>query len=111
MCENTRFLGLAIDSQLRWKKHVESLSTDSASIGYTLRIIARSTTSKLDLIPIMFVAKFAVKSCVRSAFRLHSRTSCKNLFKEYKILTLPAIYYLSTRFLFMKTTNFLKTKR
>lgn len=109
-----KFLGLALDAELKWKKQVDivcnkihrfsfplykltkTASRDtalSAYFGYVdsvarygLLIWGNSTHSKRAFI--------AQKKCIRSICGAGPRDSCRPLFKKLKVLPLPCLYIL-----------------
>lgn len=113
-CQSSKFLGLHIDSQLNWKDHVEHLASKLSSFCYALRVISRTINIEAALSAyyayVYSRIKYGVifwgcsveserifklqKSCLRSIFGLQSRDSCRNIFKNYNVLTLPAVYVL-----------------
>lgn len=109
---NTRFLGVILDSQLAWKPHIWDLASKLSSFVYALRTIANSVNCHTALTAyyayihskirygIIFWGNsveapriFKIqKSCLRAIFHMRKMDSCKKVFKEYGILTVPAIY-------------------
>jgi exonuclease III len=109
-----RFLGIQIDSNVRWKQHInnlckkiyqyvyvlkrlkETVSQQSALIAYhayvssNLRygIIHWGNAAACDLMP-LFKAQ---KKTVRALFKVNQQTSCRPLFKKLGLLTLCSIY-------------------
>ena len=110
--DHTKFLGIEIDSELNWKEHVQYLAKKISSFTYALRIVSNSVNEEAALTAyysyvnsritygIIFWGNSAdsprifrlQKSCIRSIFHLRKRESCRELFKEKHILTLPSLY-------------------
>ena len=110
--ESAKFLGIQIDQYLRWDKHVERLKADlnKALFGIKrIRFICNQRTALLSyhamfhslisygtliwgnctLAPELFILQ---KKALRAIFNLPSDASCRTLFREAKIMTLPSIY-------------------
>lgn len=110
----TKFLGVMIDSQLNWKSHINYLASKISSFNYALRIISQSVTIKASLCAyfayVQSWLRYGVifwgnsveakrifilqKYCLRSVFNLNRTDSCRNIFLNNKILTLPGLYVL-----------------
>lgn len=110
--EHTKFLGLELDSTLNWKEHVDMLTRKISSMVYALRITSSQVhieaalsvyhayiASRLSYGIIFWGNSVDVnrvfviqKSCIRSIFKLRRRDTCRNVFKQYRILTLPGLY-------------------
>lgn len=109
---HARFLGVELDDLLNWKEHINLLAKKISGIIYALRTVssqvhieaALSTyhayiASRLSYGIIfwgnsteayrIFVLQ---KSCLRAMFNLGRRQTCSEVFKKYKILTLPSLY-------------------
>lgn len=114
--QNSKFLGLTIDTYLNWEGHISHLCKNLSSsaflfsklttycnrktllacyYGYVYsrikyNIIAWGSADQY-LINRVFLLQ---KRLVRIIFKLKSTNSCKPLFKEHKILTVPCIIIL-----------------
>jgi hypothetical protein len=115
---STKFLGLYIDSGLTWKSHVEHLCSKISSKLYLLRYLSSYCTFQIMLtsyygliFPYLnygialwgscskkdFQRLFVIqKKVLRIVGKINSRESCKPLFQQNNILTLPSIYILET---------------
>lgn len=110
----TKFLGLHLDNALSWECHVNALCKKLASSCYVLYGLS-SITSKSVLLSYYYAQFYSrIKYCVifwglsqhadrifklqkraiRNITGLRSSSSCRGMFKELKILTLPSIYIL-----------------
>lgn len=109
-----RFLGLDVDSSLGWRSHVDGLARQLCAYRYGLRVVSRtvSVDAALDVYHacvnsrlrygVVFWANsveaeriFKIqKACLRAIFNLNQRDSCKQYFKQNKLLTLTSIFVL-----------------
>lgn len=117
--ENLSFLGVNIDRNLNWSSHVEKISPMIARYGYALRTIrmigldaaltayhayvhsrirygiifwGRSTEAQR-----VFLLQ---KRCLRIIFGMNQYETCRNIFKNFNILTLYGLYiYESVMFI------------
>lgn len=110
--DSAKFLGIQIDQHLRWDTHAERLKTElkKALFGIKrIRFICNERTALLSyhamfhslisygtliwgdctLAPDLFILQ---KKAVRAIFNLPPDASCKTLFREANIMTLPSIY-------------------
>lgn len=107
-----RFLGLEIDSSLKWNNHISNVCTKISSLCYVLRhlkkfvndfvlksfyfaqiqsvlaygLICWGTQTQISKVFVM------QKRAIRIMFELGPRVSCKPIFKREKILPLPCLY-------------------
>lgn len=122
-CVN-KFLGLYIDSKLRFESHVSFLSKKLASNCYAIRVISNNLdvvaarTAYFSLIEAhlrygicfwgncpqyLFMALFILqKRAVRYMCKAKMRDSCRPLFLLHHILTLPCLFLLETSCLIFK---------
>jgi len=111
---STKFLGLTIDSTLSWKRHILDLSTKLNKAGYAIRAV-KSLMSLKALKTIYFSYFHAImsygvifwgNSCISNGiFKIQKRImiltnnskrdSCRPIFKQLQILTLPSQYIYS----------------
>jgi hypothetical protein len=115
---SANFLGVLVDSHLKWDEHVRALSAKLAGSLYVLRefgflgnvglskliyfslfeshirysIVLWGSSSKKHLNCIFKYQKRAI----RSIAGVPPRTSCCNLFKNLQIMTVPSIYIFET---------------
>ena len=109
---NTKFLGVLVDSLFNWKKHAEFI-LNKLNSAYFAILQLRSLLNKNALISIYYSLVYtyltygvflwgdsvysnriflAQKRIIRLIFRLKGTETCKLVFKTYKLLTLPSIY-------------------
>lgn len=107
-----KFLGINVDQFLRWNKHIESLKPKLSNVIFGIKKIRELSDEKTALLAYygMFHSIISYgtilwgnatmchdifilqKKAVRAVFKLRKRTSCKEYFKEKKIMTVPSIY-------------------
>lgn len=107
-----KFLGLQLDSALNWKDHVNMLASRISGMTYALRTISREVHIEAAISAyyayvgsritygIIFWGNSVEadrifklqKSCLRGVFGLGARDSCRPVFEEHGILSLPALY-------------------
>jgi hypothetical protein len=125
--ECVKFLGVRIDSALNWKQELESIQNAIHSACYALRSLRDDLTvgqlrtvyyalveSRLRY-SIMFwgnsylyninKALVAQKRAIRSFLRLPQRASCREHFKNLRILTVPSLYVLVLLTVFVKNIS------
>lgn len=122
-------LGLTLDSNLNWKKHIECTRAKLSQFIYALSILKRNTdyntalsayyayayswlnygiilwgesTDFLDL----FIQQ---KKCIRILMNIDQRDSCRPHFIKQQILTLPAIYILQSCIFVRKNRHLFKS--
>ncbi len=110
--EATKFLGLSIQSNLKWNVHITELNTKLSSLCYAFRILSNSVS--LHAARCVYFANvhsrlrygiifWGSSSCSIQTFRLQKkiirimkkclpRDSCKPLFIELGILPLPCLF-------------------
>lgn len=129
--KNVKFLGIMMDDCLNWNSHCETLITKLNSISYLIRSL-KSVMSKVQLIslyhayvdsrlrygiclwgnstlsPDVFIVQ---KRILRAMAGLSSTCSCRNVFKEYKVLTVVSVLiYELCVYVFNHKTKFIKNK-
>lgn len=114
--KNTMFLGVQMDSAMRWNAHIDHLCPKLLSCCYVLRKFMNTQNYELGLT--IYHALFASKmtyaievwgSCstaslqrvliiqkraIRALAKLPPRHTCKHAFKALQILTVPSVYIL-----------------
>lgn len=128
--ESIKFLGIHIDSKLNWKTHIELLSKRISSSSYALYKLSSvvnietlltayyGTVESILRFGIIFWANSTNKDfifkrqkrCIRSMFNLHVTDSCRPLFIEHKILTLPSLYIFEMALFVRKHTHLFPCK-
>lgn len=116
--DSVKFLGIFLDSNLKWSLHIDLLSKKLASACYAIRSVSKelnlasskltyfslfeshlryglpfwgsSTAAQLDVI---FKLQ---KRAIRYLFGLRRTTHCRSYFKDHGILTLSSLYILET---------------
>jgi hypothetical protein len=109
------FLGYQLQDSLKWDKHVISLIGKLSYSVYAIRVL-RGITSVQSILSVYhgyFVSrvKYSIlfwgsmngllqavfktqKNAIRAIEGVQRRESCKPLFKKYRLLTVPALYFL-----------------
>lgn len=109
-----KILGIVVECDIRWGRHVHELSKKLNSVAYSMRVIKRYVSnSVLRLVyyscfvsrvrfGILFWGASSIsdlngvfviqKRAVRLLFDIPNRTSCRGVFKRYRLLTVAAIY-------------------
>jgi hypothetical protein len=110
--KTTKFLGLHIDNDLKWKSHIDHICNKLSSYSFALRQLRNITNTDALLTAyhgyvsstlrygIMFwgnatdklKAFRSQKRCIRAMHNLKQTDSCKPYFKKDKIMTLPCLY-------------------
>jgi len=124
-----KFLCLLIDNKLRWKTYGNELAKKLNKACYAIRIVKSSVSSK-SLTSIYHSYFHSLLSCgilfwgnspiCRDIFRIQKRAiriitnkgrreSCRELFKELKILTLPS-QYIHSVLVFVMENRLVHTK-
>ena len=109
--QSSKFLGVTIDTKLNWKQHVDDLRAKISVFIYALRTIATLVSREAGMssyyayvysrirygiqlwgnsVDAQKIFKIQ-KSCLRSIFQLSSRDSCREIYKNNKILTFPSL--------------------
>jgi len=111
----TKFLGLIVDHTLSWKPHIDHLINKQSAVCYVIRSV-KSYVNKNAIIVIYHSLFHAVmtygiiflgnsshsfqvfrlqKKAIRIIMGYGNRESCRNLFKDLKVLLLMSQYILS----------------
>lgn len=124
-----KFLGILIDKNLTFKHHITNLLGKLSSGCYALSIVSKNldfATARMAYFALieshlrygivfwgcagqgLFNSVFVLqKRAVRRMCGVHSRESCKPLFKKHRLLTLPSLFILETSCLLHKRTRHL----
>ena len=116
--DSVKFLGLVVDNYLKWDLHIDALAKKLSSACFALRSVANvlnlSTSRTVYYALFESHLRYALpfwgaccatqferifklqKRAVRYSLRLTSRAHCRDLFKRYKILTLPSLFILES---------------
>nr|CAH7761994.1 unnamed protein product [Callosobruchus chinensis] len=112
--DTVKFLGLHLDNSLNYASHVNSLCSNLSSVCYVVKRLMETCNRNIvlafyygqfvsrvkygiifwgssSLISRIFITQ---KRIIRSIAGASSRTSCRQLFQKYKVLTVPCIYML-----------------
>lgn len=121
---NVKLLGVYLDSQMSWSKHVDNLSNKLSTLCYAMRILKQHCSNDILihayygnfyphlLYGILFWGSCAQsytnrifvlqKKVLRIMFNLNTLTSCKRTFIDKKFLTLYGIYIYAVLCYFFK---------
>jgi len=124
----TKFLGVILDEELKWKEHIDILCGKLSSTIFLIRslvpIVNRNTI--LTVYHAMFESQLRYglafwgyspnrqkpfllqKQAIRTITGMSRRTSCKRLFRELNILTFPSLYIYEVLLLTYNNTDHLK---
>ena len=116
-CSTVKFLGVHIDSRLKFIPHIDAVCKKLSSGIFVLRCLAKFTDTDVlmaayygliypfltyaveiwghECVRTSFVFKMQ-KRAIRAIFRKPCQFSCKSLFSDHNILTFPSIYILNT---------------
>jgi hypothetical protein len=114
--DNILFLGILLDKNCSWKPQIDRICTKINRFVYVLRRLATLVNKSTALTAyhgyVASVLRYGLllwgnscdinrvfvsqKKCVRAICRLPPRTSCRPLFKDLGILTLPSLYIFET---------------
>ena len=110
--KNIRFLGVYLDNKLTWKSHIMQLTNKLSSILYLMRRIANLAPTAVTRMAYMglFQSRLSYgllfwgnstewihvfkmqKTALRIIGNKKALDSCRELFKQFQILTLPGLY-------------------
>lgn len=112
---SAKFLGLVVDMHLSWRQHLDGVALKLNKCCYLIRNL-RTTLDSESLLRVYYGIVYPVlsymivtwgqacasnglqrifviqKRIIRLIYGLHSRTSCRDVFKENGILTVTSIY-------------------
>ena len=121
---STKFLDLIIDNTLSWKDHIAALASELNKACYAIRVIKPFMSVDIlrmiyfsyvhsvmlyginfwGVIHIIATAFLKLKKKIRrNITNTGSRDSCRQLFKQSQILSLPSQYIFSYLFLLTRT--------
>lgn len=114
--DNTKFLGVHIDSNMRWQTHIDIVSKKINS-GYYAILQLKSSLDNMQLINVYYALIYSAfsynvilwgnatgaerililqKRVMRLIFDLEIRKSCRQVFKNNNILTFPCVFILKS---------------
>ena len=115
-CDNTKFLGIHVDSDLSWDCHISSLREKLCRLSYAMRVLAKVCT--LNILRIIYfgcvqsIISFGIpfwgsaskttqifilqKKIVKIMKQVPLYTHTKPIFRELNILTVPCLYILES---------------
>lgn len=114
--EIVTYLGLKIDKHLKFKQHIQYISKKLSKALFLIRRLSYFCSEEvlLQIYHSLFIAqaKYGIsiwgrssslkslfvlqKAAIRTIFKLKKQESCKQIFREKNILTLPCIYIFHT---------------
>lgn len=123
-----KFLGITIDEDLDWKKHVNELCAKINKFVYALRRVRNVTDKKTAIVSyrayIESILRYGIilwgnsteknrafiaqKKCIRAICGVLPDVSCKGLFKSLGLLPLPSLYVYEVAVFVHKNTNLFK---
>ena len=125
IANETKFLGLYINNNLSWKKHIESIKYKLSSACYVMRLVKPYVTA--NTLKVIYYSYFhsimtyglifwgnypdsmkifrLQKKIIRIKMGCRSRDSCRKLFLNLEILPLPSQYILSLLLFTIRNKN------
>jgi hypothetical protein len=125
IANETKFLGLYINNNLSWKKHIESIKYKLSSACYVMRLVKPYVTA--NTLKVIYYSYFhsimtyglifwgnypdsmkifrLQKKIIRIKMGCRSRDSCRKLFLNLEILPLPSQYILSLLLFMLRNKN------
>ena len=114
--KNTKFLGMNIDEHLKWQAHLQELKVKLSKAIFGIRKIREISDEKTALMtyyalfhsvlsygimtwgncPNLLEILRIQKKAIRAICYLPNSHSCKSLFRNLNVLTLPSIYIFET---------------
>ncbi len=126
----TKFLGIHLDRGLTWDCHIDHVCSKLSSGLYVLRKLSEYCPTQVLITAyygviyphlsyglalwggcanVNFSRIFILqKKAVRTIAKLHRRESCRQAFKNLKLLTLPCLYILQTCLFFMSKCDLVR---
>lgn len=129
VCNDVMFLGIHIDSTLKWNLHIDILCKKINKTYFLLKTLKPYLQEK-QMLEIYYATVYSYlgynillwgqakdiervlitqKRIVRLIFGLNYRASCRPVFKEKKILTIASIYIYKSVLLIRKNLNTMTT--
>lgn len=128
--DSITFLGLVIDEKCTWKKHIEKICSKINRFVYPLwrlpKIANQATALKAYHGYVASNLRYGIimwgnsaslnkvfvtqKRCIRAICDVPPETSCKPLFKQLRLLTVPSLYIYETA-IFVRTHMYLFEKK
>lgn len=124
--QSLKFLGICLDSSLSWKEHILGVQSHLARAIYAIRRLRR--VAGRDVARLAYYGTFhgratygillwggsawakttflQQKKAVRAVMGVNNTTSCRELFKQLQILTLPSCFILSCLLYVHESSNF-----
>jgi hypothetical protein len=119
---STKFLNIRLDNHLNWKDHIDQIIPKLSSACYAVRqiyyFINQNTLKSIFFAYFHSVVKYGImfwgnlsnsrkiftlqKKIIRIMVGAHPRTSCRRLFKNLEILSVPSQYIYSLMNFFVK---------
>lgn len=120
---NIMFLGIVLDNRCSWADHIEKLCSRINSFAYALWRLTKISDKKVAIQAyhgyVSSLLRYAIllwgsschadrvliaqKQCIRAICNVDSMTSCRPLFRELKLLTVPCMYIFEIC-IFVKTS-------
>lgn len=124
----TKFLGLYVDSELKWKKQADILCSKLSSYAYALYRLSKVVNQQAVLVSyhayVTSTLRYGVifwgnctkrdaifraqKKCVRSVCHLRPMESCRPYFAKLKILPFPCLYVFEMAMFVRKNLHMFK---
>jgi hypothetical protein len=128
---HTKFLGIWMDETVSWKEHINNLCSKLNSFSYALWKLTKVSTKEAAIQAyhgyICSLLRYGIllwgnsshvrrvliaqKQCVRALCNVNMLTSCKPLFRDLKLLTVPCIYIYEVCLFVKSYPNFFNKKR
>ena len=122
---SVKFLGVHLDPKFTWEQHATQLGSKLSSIIYLIRTLSESVTRKMLLTAYHghFASRISYailnwghsahsnyifklqRRCIRVIGGLGYRDCCRELFGEYRIMTLPSLYIFACLSYLKKNLN------
>lgn len=125
LSNDTRFLGVIIDRNLNWTKHIYHLSDKLNRACYSMRVLSNYVDK--SILKIVYhsgfesIVRYCItfwgcssqmhalfviqKRCIRTILKMSQRDSCRGKFKELKILTVFSLYVYECLVFVFKNKN------